>query len=227
MKTGIAIITLIILISSCKKEEKVKPEFGTMIDLEGNVYKTVKIGNQIWMAENLRTTVFNDGKKIDYAWNVKDYKKPWYCWYDHDSIKNKYPFGALYNYYVVISDRIAPKGWHVPHRSEYETLINNCGGSSKAGGNLKSIDYFLAPNEGATNNSGFSALPSGRGYVNDTGTMNFSWLLYNGYLLYEVNKDSIGDVAIYYSSESIGKLIYEHSIEKALPVFESIRLVKD
>jgi uncharacterized protein (TIGR02145 family) len=136
-------------------------EWGSVSDIEGNVYRTVRIGSQEWMAENLKTTRYNDGQPIpnitgDSEWY--NLSTPAYCWYNND-IANKETYGALYNWFAVNTGRLAPAGWHVPSREEWNTLINYLGGQDIAGGKLKETGdaHWLSPNAGATNETGFSA----------------------------------------------------------------------
>lgn len=166
----------LIFASSCKNDEgysQTKPEFnpkviyGTMTDLDSNVYKTVTIGKQTWMAENLRTTKYNDGSAIP---NVTE-KNKWYslrtgayCNYENTTnINTITTYGRLYNWYAVNTNMLAPKGWHVPSDVEWKELIDYLGGDGVAGGKLKEagISHWQSPNTGATNESGFTALPSG------------------------------------------------------------------
>jgi len=145
-------------------------EGNTAKDLDGNTYKTIKIGNQIWMAENLKTTKFNDGAAIplvidNAAW--LGLNTPAYCWYDNDSIyKNLY--GALYNGYSVNTGKLCPTGWHVSSDTEWSALITYLGGDNIAGGKLKEkgTSHWSSTNPGATNESGFTALPGGSRYSN-------------------------------------------------------------
>jgi uncharacterized protein (TIGR02145 family) len=145
-------------------------QIDTVYDIEGNAYKTIGIGSQIWMAKNLRTTKLNDGTlisqiKSDSIWdyNHRYNHKTAFCWYNNDSVNNRNIYGALYNYYSVNSGLLCPVGWHVPNNSEWTTLVNFLGGTEKAGGKLK--DYFTStwtsPNICIANNYGFSALPGG------------------------------------------------------------------
>ncbi len=141
------------------------------MDADGNIYHTVKIGGQVWTAENLRTTKYNDGSSIPLAKDSAAWGNltgPGYCYYnnttDGDTIKK---FGALYNWYAVDTKRLAPKGWHVPTDQEWSTLTSFLGGEAVAGGKLKEAGtkHWITPNTGATNSAGFSALPAGyRGY---------------------------------------------------------------
>lgn len=137
----------------------------TVTDIEGNVYKTVTIGTQIWMAENLKTTKYNDGTTIP---NVTD-NTTWaglttgaYCWYNND-IGYKTTYGALYNWFAVNTGKLCPIGWHVPTKNEWSTLIYYFGDIYVAGGAMKETGtvHWIAPNTGATNSSGFSGLPGG------------------------------------------------------------------
>jgi uncharacterized protein (TIGR02145 family) len=136
-----------------------------VVDIDGNVYHTVTIGTQDWMVENLKTTKYNDGSAIPLvtdgaSWSTSSV--PGYCWHNNDSTyKNSY--GALYNWYTVNTGKLAPTGWHVPSDSEWTVLTTYFGPVGWAGGALKSrgATYWQSPNTGATNISGFSALPGG------------------------------------------------------------------
>ena len=138
---------------------------SSVTDIEGNVYRTVRIGSQVWMAENLKTTQFNDGQPIPNVTGNSQWENlstPAYCWYNND-VQNKNIFGGLYNWYAVNTGRLAPEGWHVPTSEEWTTLINYLGGENIAGGKLKETgtDHWLSPNTGATNETGFSAIGAG------------------------------------------------------------------
>ncbi|HEY3371379.1 MAG TPA: fibrobacter succinogenes major paralogous domain-containing protein [Prolixibacteraceae bacterium] len=144
------------------------PESGAGIvrDIEGNDYHTVTIGTQIWMVENLKTTKYRNGnpiKKItaDSEWASSTTGA--FCIYNNDTTKNG-PYGELYNWYAVNDARgIAPEGWHVASDKEWTTLINYLGGEAVAGDQLKEAGttYWNNPNAGATNETGFTALPGG------------------------------------------------------------------
>ena len=143
------------------------PNCGTVTDIDGNVYNTVTIGTQCWMVENLKTTKYRNGDPIP---NVTD-NTGWaaltdgaYCWYNNDAASYKAIYGALYNWYSVADNRnIAPEGWHVPSDAEWMTLITFLGGLNVAGGPVKEtcFTHWTSPNTGATNSSGFTALPAG------------------------------------------------------------------
>jgi uncharacterized protein (TIGR02145 family) len=138
---------------------------GTLTDIEGNVYKYVTIGTQVWMAENLKTTKYNDGSAIplvtDYnTWG--DLKTPGYCWFNND-IFYKNTYGALYNWFAVNTGMLAPIGWHVPSDAEWSVLTTFLGYEDVAGGKMKETgtSHWKAPNQGATNTSSFTGLPGG------------------------------------------------------------------
>jgi len=138
----------------------------TVRDIDGNVYRTVKIGKQIWMAENLKVKHYRNGEDIP---NVSD-NATWeglttgaYCEYCND-VENAAIYGRLYNWYAVNDSRhLAPLGWHVPSDNEWRTLVDRLGGNEIAGGKMKEVGtgHWKSPNTGATNRSGFSALPGG------------------------------------------------------------------
>jgi uncharacterized protein (TIGR02145 family) len=143
---------------------------GTPIvtDYNGNVYGTVQIGSQCWMRENLRVRNFNDGISIpnvtiDSIWyNHLNYKPtPARCWCQNDSMAYAELYGGLYNGYAVMTGKLCPPGWHVPTKTEWETLRNYLGGPNIAGGSLKATVHWQSPNTGATNASGFTGLPAG------------------------------------------------------------------
>lgn len=159
---------------------------GKVKDVDGNWYKTVKIGGQWWMAENLKTTRYNDKTIIpnltfDSDWIAEDGTEGHngaYCWYDNE-ITNKATYGALYNWYAVNTGNLCPIDWHVPTDEEWHTLILYLDGSASlddpsyiesyiAGDKLKEagyahwvIPYSYPDYQGGTNESGFTALPGG------------------------------------------------------------------
>jgi len=149
--------------------------FNACVDIDSNIYPTVKIGDQWWMAENLKVTRYRNGDDIPIVTDDTEWKNLTtgaYCNYNNNS-DNADIYGRLYNWYAVNDSRnIAPLGWHVPSDEEWQTLIDYLGGESVAGGKLKETGttHWNSPNEGATNESGFAALPGG--YRNDTGTFD-------------------------------------------------------
>ena len=138
-----------------------------MTDIEGNVYSIVTIGNQLWMAENLKVTRYRDGSAIqcvtaDSVWC--DLKSGAYCWGSEDSASYRATYGALYNFYAVNDNRgLCPNGWHVPTEAEWLAMEAYLGGHEVAGGKAKESGtvHWNRPNTGATNESGFAGLPAG------------------------------------------------------------------
>jgi uncharacterized protein (TIGR02145 family) len=179
LKTSVLITTVVIVFSSCSKDDddtssatngkstavfNSSVTYGTMTDQDGNVYKTVTIGTQIWMAENLRTTKYNDGSLIPNVTNNSGWaglSTGAYCNYKNTSKTDTIAtFGRLYNWYAVNTGKLAPKGWHVPTDEEWAQLIDYVGDD---GGKLKETDttHWNSPNPEATNETGFTALPGG------------------------------------------------------------------
>ncbi len=152
-------------------------------DADSNHYAVVQIGTQIWMAENLKTTKYNNGNPIS---NITD-PLAWgslisgaYCDYDNTP-GNSLTYGRLYNWYAVNTAILAPIGWHVPTDAEWTTLTSSLLGDAIAGGKLKMncTTLWQSPNSGATNESGFTALPSGYRYsdgsFNNVGLYGYWW----------------------------------------------------
>lgn len=145
---------------------KIRTEGGSghVIDADGNQYPTVVIGNQEWMAENLRVTHYRNGVAIPKVTEIPDWAgltTGAYCWYSNDSVTYG-GYGIIYNFFAVEDSRhICPEGWHVATRSEWTILVSYLGGSSAAGGPMKVLRQWSSPNMGATNLSGFSARPGG------------------------------------------------------------------
>ena len=164
------------------------PGTPSVTDIDGNVYNTVQIGNQCWMQSNLKVSKYKNGDNIptglsNSAWGSTTVGA--YAINDNNSV-NHGLYGKLYNHYAVMDARgLCPSGWHVPTDGEWTTLETFLGGSSVAGGALKSTTIqptpgsWLSPNVGATNSSGFSAGPGGRRYFNgvsvDVGNYGYWW----------------------------------------------------
>ena len=129
----------------------------TVTDIDGNTYNTVTIGTQVWMKENLKVTHYRNGDAIE---NI-----------DSPDVGR---YGRLYDARAVNDKRgLAPEGWHVPSDAEWTTLTDYLGGKYVAGGKLKEkgITHWTNPNTGATNRSGFTALPGG--YRGNDGSFNY------------------------------------------------------
>jgi len=160
------LIALTIFFVCCHKEEG-PPDPVT--DFEGNSYKTVKIGTQIWMAENLKATLFNDGTEIPLVSEASAWSKlitPGYCWYENNEPEHKDTYGALYNGYTVSTGDLCPAGWHVPEKEEWQEMIEFLTDSITGGGKLKEAGttHWQSPNKGADNSTGFTAFGSGIRY---------------------------------------------------------------
>jgi uncharacterized protein (TIGR02145 family) len=139
---------------------------GDITDEDGNVYHTIIIGKQVWMAENLKVTHYANGDEIPQVADDKRWRQLTagaYCNYDNN-IANADVYGRLYNWHTITDSRhIAPKGWHIPTDQEWRTLIAYLGGNAIAGSKLMAagLNYWEQPNNTATNQSGFSAIPAG------------------------------------------------------------------
>ena len=152
----------IIFFTQCEKENFE----GLPVDGDGNVYDTVVIGTQTWMAENLKTTKYNDGSEI----TLLDDAEKWtslpvggYCWYENNPA-NKDVYGALYNEKAIHVETFCPKGWHLPTTGEWTTLIDYLGGGEVAAKKLReqgNFHWILLNNKEGTNESGFTARPAG------------------------------------------------------------------
>lgn len=162
---------------------KIKTAKGKGIYYHGENYETIILGNgQEWMAQNLKTTQYNDGTSIPLVtdslqWVVNSSKElPMMCWYGNDQTTySSSNFGSLYNLYAISPNtngnrNVCPAGWHVPSDKDWTKLINYLdskadGGYNRnmAGGKMKSIgtQYWKSPNSGASNESGFNGLPGG------------------------------------------------------------------
>jgi uncharacterized protein (TIGR02145 family) len=134
-------------------------------DADGNIYLAINIGKQIWLAENLKTTKYNDGKTIplvavDKEW--KALKTPGFCYFENDPA-NKNIYGVLYNWYTVSTNKLCPKGWHVASHAEWKTMVDFIGGINTAGDKLKEPgnDHWKNALLSPTNDFDFTALPGG------------------------------------------------------------------
>jgi uncharacterized protein (TIGR02145 family) len=148
---------------------------NTLIDIDGNVYKTVIIGTQIWMAENLKVTKYSNGDTIGTTYpdtlNYMQVSNPKYQWIYENKDSNLYSYGRLYTWFVVNDNRnVCPTGWHVPTQVDWATLIQFLGGDSLAHGKLKEVGtkHWDKPNIGATNKSGFTGIPGGNHHPKGT-----------------------------------------------------------
>lgn len=160
LRKSIILLAIALFITSLREVK------GQIIkDIDGNVYPSVSIGNQIWMAENLKTTKFNDGTPIILVTDNKTWKTistPAYCWLNND-INNKDVYGALYNWFTVNTKKLCPKGWHIPADTEWSIMITFLGDIRVAGDKLKEVGdaHWKNTLDIGTNDFGFTALPAG------------------------------------------------------------------
>lgn len=170
----------------CSDDE---PEFfadENVIDVEGNIYNTIIIGNQTWMLENLKTTTFNDGMPISEHLNGMDWgdlqnQVPQYQWADTSDLNNvvdeELPidfYGAMYNHWAIESGKLAPEGWRIPSQADFEELENYLsenGFENQEASALKSSTGWLPSSGNGIDAIGFNGLPNG--YINAFGGPTF------------------------------------------------------
>ena len=198
-------------------------------DIEGNTYETIKIGNQEWFIENLKTSKYNDGSSIKNV--IKDNK--WeklnsgaWCYYNNDEKFNS-DYGKLYNWYAISSTingnkNVCPTGWHVPTDSEWSRLVEYLSGKDNAGGFMKEVGttFWNTPNTNASNSSIFSGLPSG-----NRGDLGFCSNMSN-YCYWWSSTENISNDEAWY--RSLGYNTGEIKLEQNSKKFGySIRCIKD
>ncbi len=155
-KNGISGVVLCILMLLIGTAPNLFSDGATVQDIDGNVYGTVQIGNQVWMTENLRVTRYNDGTEIPLITDAVGWARATadgYCWYDNESA-NAEKQGALYNWFAVETGRLCPPGWHIPTDEDWTELTSFL---EKQG---LDTDALLMTG----NSTGFSALPGGYRY---------------------------------------------------------------
>jgi uncharacterized protein (TIGR02145 family) len=197
--------------ASCGADSVHNPNltYGSMTDQDGNVYKTIVIGTQEWMAENLIANHYRNGVVIPLVtdattWNGLSAGAS--CWYNNDSSTYVCPYGRLYNWYAVVSsNNVCPVGWHVPTDAEWTTLETQLGGFTIAGGKMKSIgtQYWLSPNTAADNSSGFSGLPGG--YRIHTGLFSNFGAYGHWWSSTEINTANAWNRALNYTNGALNK----------------------
>ena len=166
---------------------------SSVADIEGNVYRTIEIGNQLWMAEDLKSMKFNDNSVISNITNNSVWSTttdPAYCWYDNDPDTYRSSFGAIYNWFAVGTGKLCPSGWHVPSHNDFKILETYLGMTSDQvnawdwrgtdqGTKMKSTSTWIDGGNGS-NSSGFSALGGGyryggNGEFYDFGKVGYWW----------------------------------------------------
>ena len=196
---------------------------NSVTDVDGNVYPTVQICNQVWTAKNLNVSHYRNGDVIPHITNLNDWffsTNGGWCWYNNDSA-NYSQYGKLYNCYAVMDSRgLAPSGFHIPTDAEWGILVSCLGGSSMAGGALKETGFthWNGPNIGATNSSGFNAFAAGYNVGNafaDNGIRCYWW---------STDHDGAGHASLwgcYYYNANMGKAMLSQNVGA------SVRLIKD
>lgn len=206
---------------SCGAKDVHNPNksYGSVTDIDGNTYKTIQIGSQTWMAENLNTTKYRNGVSIQGITDNTEWSNNntgAYCSYNNNT-SNDCPYGKLYNWYAAVnSNGICPTGWRVPDDADWNRLIkfidqdadttcSACNQSSTAGGLMKSSDtsYWLSPNTGGTNQSGFSGI--GAGSKGATGIFEYKGSFGIWWSFTEVNTYQASLRRLYFQSNSIGR----------------------
>jgi uncharacterized protein (TIGR02145 family) len=177
--------------------------YGSVTDADFNVYKTLTLGTQTWMAENLRTTHYVGGAQIANPGNLSywdNINSGCWSWYNNDTLFTKIN-GTLYNWLAVNSGQLCPAGWHVPTESEFSVLISYLGGEETAGGKLKETGthHWTVQTAGADNSSGFSAVAAGCIRAANFNSLYTSCLFWTST---ESNMDNAGFVTLSSSSDS-------------------------
>jgi len=208
------IVVFLLIESSCKKEtsQLVKLVPATVTDIDGNVYHTLKIGSQVWLRENLKTSHYRNGgviQNINFSniWSINT-TGAW-CSYDNLTLNDSI-YGKLYNWYAVNTGNLCPTGWHVPDPLEWGQLLDFLDGNSIAGGKLKETgtSHWAYPNTSASNAVSFTALPGGMIYTNFSGigqeaywwcTWSYFWNPDRGYGVNIHYNGSLCEDYIYYN----------------------------
>jgi uncharacterized protein (TIGR02145 family) len=191
--SNIFFVVILFLMIACKKSDTHDPKEShayKVVDIDGNKYDTIHIGTQVWLKQNLKVTRYRNGDSIC---NIKT-NNDWihsgsgaWCCYSNDT-NNMGIYGCLYNLYAVQDPReICPQGWHTPKESDWRSLefflVNNFGGKLKEEG----TKHWEFPNTGATNSTGFTALPGG---IRNHGDGLFAELNRNAYFWTDIDTNS-------------------------------------
>jgi len=154
---------------------------GEMVDIDGNAYPTVKIGNQVWMAKNLRVTKYNDGSlmQIQDGQYIINYGSTGTMHYPNNTSSTLGEYGGLYDFYCVETNKLCPTGWHVPSNSEWQELTDFLGGEEVAAISLKeSGSMHWSVDNSASNESGFTARGAGRWHETPASSIDFPYTSY-------------------------------------------------
>lgn len=195
--------------------------YGSVTDIDGNVYPVATIGSQKWMAENLKTTLYRNWEPLSYpgedneAWSTNFTGA--YAWNNND-ISFKVTHGAFYNWYSVSTGRLCPTGWHVPSDEDWATLVDFVGGDIIAASKLKATSGWISVGSG-TDNYGFSAIPGG----NRSSSGTFRYFGQSGY--WWSSTDDFSSNALYRSMYYNSNTFYSYSGGKGNGL--SVRCLKD
>jgi len=216
----------ILLFLSCSKEDNT--DSNILIDTEGNHYKTIRIGDQTWMAENLKTTKYNDNTAIEKGTNNWSSTEGRYQWASTADLNNVIPetlphdyYGIIYNFASVQTGKLAPKGWRIPTKSDWNQLIaylKNNGFENREGHALKSKSGWSSNGSG-TDSFNFNALPAG--YVDIFGTPKVDGFVANWMSTSQNNA---------FSYISVGIIFDQHTISMSDAVLHfgnSVRCIKN
>ena len=180
------LLTLLFLILfSCDKDDdsfELKPEnIGTVEDIDGNIYKTVKIGDQWWTAQNFRVTHYNNGSNISHITDNEEWSNATtgaYCWLDNNDHPADFE-GALYNWYAINTGKLCPSGWHVATEDDWKKLLifleSEGFDRNNAGHVLKANTSNWPSNSEGNNRYGFEAYSTTWRFGNETGEENGSF----------------------------------------------------
>jgi uncharacterized protein (TIGR02145 family) len=232
----VAFASTLLIFIACQKDENDNPTTedptnGEIInwgdgvtDIDGNNYSSVIIGNQEWMAENLKTMTYSDGTPIDLVENDTDWLNNTtaaYCWYDNDQAQYAETYGALYNWYTVNTGNLCPEGWHVPTDEEWNILEMELGMSqgevehtswrgsnegSKLAGNAALWSDGALENDSEFGSIGFTALPAG--FRNSTGAFDIIGICGVWWSATEANTDFALYRCLYYTSTGVMRNTY-------------------
>lgn len=217
-------LLLLLLCSSCKKEEIVQTK---LIDSDGNAYDIIILGDQQWIMQNFKGTKYRNGDPIPFVESGETWAKlssGAYSYYDNIS-KNADVFGHIYNFYAINDSRnIAPSGWHVATNEDWIKLQHFLGGPQIAGGKLKSkgTSLWSPPNIGASNETSFTSLPGG--YRNANGNFESLGLFSSYWTSTEEIPGRAWYYSLYYDDIRLESQLCNLSKEAA---GQYVRLVKD
>lgn len=194
----------VVFFLACSKSNSGEFKCGQkVIDADGNVYNTIKIGSQCWFRENLRTSKYNDGTEITTGLNNTQWGSTTSganTLYDDDDA-NITPYGRLYNWHAVNTGKLCPEGWSIPSEEQFLELIEFLGGSSVANDKLRSKTLWIDGTNG-NNQSGFNAFPAGlrldTGLFQELGKYTYFWTstfydASDAFTFYLTRDGSVGD----------------------------------